>query len=80
MVTRSTYNRLSLKRIKGMKVRTTRAMRNSQMQIPAGTIMEIIGKNRGYTLQGWPCQHCGIAPIISKVDFYAVEFVEGEGA
>lgn len=48
--------------------RTTRVLRNGNMEIPAGTDVVVTGKFKGLALEADPCPHCGVRIFISKVD------------
>jgi hypothetical protein len=42
-------------------------LRNGNMVIPAGTVLKIEKRLRGYWLKSAPCKHCGIQGRVTQV-------------
>lgn len=76
MVTQRVYQRLTHEQVKGRRVRTLVTLWNSLSEIPAGTLMTIIAKSKGYSLMGDPCPHCGVRVAVGRVQPSNVEFVD----
>ncbi len=63
-------------------MRTLVAMATPSARIPAGTILTVRGKWKGYDLDGRPCQTCGITLRMRKVppvdlDWVTVPYPQG---
>ena len=75
MVSTRTYRKYNSSYWTGKTVRTTRILRNGNIEIPAGTICQILGKSGGFTLKTEPCRCCGVSVFIRKVGPEAVDLV-----
>lgn len=62
----------------GRKVRTKRVLRNGHMEIPAGTVCEVIRNVAGLWLVNPPCECCGVRVFINKVPESDVELLPRE--
>jgi len=60
----------------GLKVRTTKALRNGSIEIPAGTVLEIESWYRGAAIWTPPCECCGVRMYMTKVPQSALEPLE----
>ncbi|MFQ5647581.1 MAG: hypothetical protein ACE5GM_11695 [bacterium] len=54
----------------GLKVRSIRAMRNGQAELPAGTVFTIERNYGGLHLKSAPCETCGISIYIRIPESY----------
>jgi hypothetical protein len=70
---------VKMEALRGLKVRTRRAMSNGWMEIPGGTVCNVTGWWRsGVSLKSPPCPHCGIKASISHVHRNDVLIVDDE--
>lgn len=60
----------------GLKVRSTRELKNGSICIPAGTVMTVDNWYRGASLWTEPCKCCGVGIYITKVPQSALEPLE----
>lgn len=61
----------------GMKVRTTREIRNKAgICIPKGTIVKIVGFGRCFSIETKKCTKCGLSAYIRNITRNDVEFIE----
>lgn len=66
MITQAEYKKTPGRLWIGKRVRTREDLRNGNIEIPAGTILIIERKYRGFGLRGVAkCQHCKIGRVIS---------------
>ena len=63
---------------KGMKVRSTKLLRNGRIEVPQGTVMTILDWYRGASVKTDPCPHCGVRVYITKVAESDMEPMEEE--
>jgi len=78
MIGNKLYHKRTGEWFKGKKVRTLYELRNGYTVIPEGTVLTITRKSSGFTLEGEPCEHCGVQVRISKVEPYSVELIEAD--
>ena len=64
----------------GRNVRTLRVIATSIVEIPAGTVMEVVGNHGGLDLKAPACPGCGIRPFVRKVAAYDVVLLAKEVA
>jgi hypothetical protein len=57
----------------GIRVRSTRTLKNGSYELPAGSIFTVEGWYRGASLWTEPCPHCGVRVYITKVPESALE-------
>lgn len=69
------YTRTTLVQMQARRWRTRRELRNGNLEIPAGTEVQIVGKRGGLALSGVPCDACGVKVFITRVPPSAVEEV-----
>ena len=74
-MTRTEYQRMTEKELRGRRVRTLPPMSNGNGSIPEGTLLTIRGKQGGLALQCPPCKHCGRAVYITRVEPMHVELL-----
>lgn len=75
-VTAAEYKRRTEKDWYGTKVRLMDEIRNGRTVIPTGTVLKVMGKFDGFTLEGNTCECCGVSVLISRVNPDHVEVVE----
>lgn len=51
----------------GRQVRTQHVLRNGVTEIPAGTVLRVVGNRSGLKLISAPCAHCGVRVYITRV-------------
>lgn len=52
----------------GLRLRTLRPLRNGWGTIPTGTLVTVTFKRGGFTVQGDPCECCGVRVSMTHVD------------
>lgn len=78
MITQREYKKYPETHWKGLKVRTLSKMQNGSYVIPAGTILVIKRKYKGFSLEGLEvCEHCkiGMRIFIGRVEPYELELI-----
>lgn len=60
----------------GKTVRTLAKLNNQLVEIPKGTICEVIAVYGGATLKTEKCNHCNVKVIISRVPYFRFEILE----
>ena len=53
--------------MRAKRYRTVRQLTSRQVTIAGGTEVRVIDKNAGLTIAGPRCDHCGIRPVIRRV-------------
>lgn len=72
-MTYAEYRRRTLKDLQKGLWRTQRVIRNGNLEVPIGTVVEITYKMKGLTIQTDPCKHCGVRIFVSRVEPTALE-------
>ena len=53
----------------GVRIRTTKELRNMQFVVPAGSLGTVSHVSRGLALQMDRCPHCGASVYITRVNY-----------
>lgn len=73
MITRKEYNRIPDRDWRGVKVRTTRDLRNGNVRVRRGAIVTITRKFSGFEIERDACRRCGVSVIMTRVPHHALE-------
>ncbi len=76
------YRRLTDAQVRGRLVRTLVALETPSMRVPAGTVLTVRGKWKGYALEATTCPACGVTMQMRKVppadlDWVTVPYPQG---
>jgi len=74
-MTAQEYRKMTKEQFTGRKVRTNAPLKSRAMEIPAGTVLTVVGKSNGLDLESAPCNHCGVKIFIRKVEPYMVDLL-----
>lgn len=67
-MTAQEYRKMTKEQLTGRKVRTNVTLKSRAMEIPAGTVLTVVGKSNGLDLESEACSHCGVKIFIRKVE------------
>ncbi len=67
MITEANYKRYKREFWVGRKVINQQELSNYFLRVKPGTILTIVGKRRGFSLETEPCPKCGVTIRIAKV-------------
>lgn len=70
------YRKHSEEWFKGKKVRTRTEIETISQKIPAGSVLTIVEKFKGFTLKSEPCACCGVSVHVRKVDGMALDLLD----
>lgn len=79
-MTSQKYRKMTKEQLKGRKVRTNVPLSTRVMEIPASTVLTVVGKSNGLDLESEACSHCGVRIFIRKVEPYMVDLLPVEKA
>lgn len=72
------YRKMTKEQLTGRKVRTNVPLKSRAMEIPAGTVLTVVGKSNGLDLESEACGHCGVKTFIRKVEPSMVDLLPAE--
>lgn len=77
MISRKEYDRVPDRDWQGVRVRTTRDLRNGMVKISRGAIATITRKFSGFEIEVEPCPRCKVGARVTRVPPDALERVGG---
>jgi hypothetical protein len=77
MITDKIYRSLSDREWRGKRLRLLRPVQNTYVILPAGTIVTVKRKFKGFEIEGEACRCCGVRVRMTKVLPQSFEVVEG---
>ncbi len=67
------YDQLTLEEAKKLRLRLKIKIRNGNMEVPAGTVVTVTNKLKGWTIKTDPCKCCGVSVYVSRVSHFDLE-------